>query len=33
MKSHDELELNAFVDGELSTDQQAEILEAMRADP
>lgn len=32
MKRHDDLELNAFVDGELSGDQQAEILEAMRDD-
>ena len=33
MKPSDEFELNAFVDGELSADQQAEWLEAMRADP
>jgi intracellular sulfur oxidation DsrE/DsrF family protein len=33
MKPDDELELNAFIDGELSADQQAEMLEAMRADP
>lgn len=33
MKPGDELELNAFIDGELSTDQQAEFLEAMRDDP
>jgi len=33
MKTCDELELNAFIDGELSTDQQAELLEAMRDDP
>lgn len=33
MKTNDELEVNAFVDGELSADQQAELLEAMRADP
>jgi len=33
MRSEDDLELNAFVDGELSHDQQAELLEAMRADP
>jgi len=33
MRSEDDLELNAFVDGELSTDQQAELLEAMRSDP
>ena len=33
MKSSDEFELNAFIDGELSTDQAAEMLEAMRADP
>jgi len=32
MKSSDELELNAYVDGELSADQQAELLEAMRDD-
>ena len=31
--SQDDLELNAFVDGELSHDQQAELLEAMRSDP
>lgn len=33
MKPSDELELNAFVDGELSPDQQAELLAAMRGDP
>lgn len=33
MRSIDDLELNAFIDGELSTGQQAELLEAMRADP
>jgi intracellular sulfur oxidation DsrE/DsrF family protein len=33
MKTNDELEVNAFIDGELSADQQAELLEAMRADP
>lgn len=33
MRSQDDLELNAFVDGELSPDQQAELLEAMRSDP
>jgi len=33
MTPHDDLELNAFVDGELSADQQAEMLEAMRTDP
>lgn len=33
MKPNDDLELHAFVDGELSTDQQAELLEAMREDP
>ena len=33
MKSDDDLELNAFTDGELSEDQQAELLEAMRNDP
>lgn len=33
MKPCDELELNAFIDGELSADQQAELLEAMRDDP
>jgi len=33
MRSEDDLELNAFVDGELSPDQQAELLEAMRNDP
>ncbi len=33
MRSEDDLELNAFVDGELSPDQQAELLEAMRSDP
>lgn len=33
MRSNDDMELNAFIDGELSTEQQAELLEAMRADP
>ena len=33
MRSENDLELNAFVDGELSPDQQAELLEAMRGDP
>ena len=33
MRSENDLELNAFVDGELSPDQQAELLEAMRSDP
>lgn len=33
MKPTDDLELNAFIDGELSADQQAEMLEAMRTDP
>ncbi len=33
MRSENDLELNAFVDGELSPDQQAELLEAMRVDP
>lgn len=33
MNANDDLELNAFVDGELSPDQQAEILEAFRQDP
>jgi len=33
MSPSDELEQNAFVDGELSPDQQAELLEAMREDP
>ena len=33
MRGTDELELNAFVDGELSADQQAELLDALRADP
>ena len=32
MKSNNELDLNAFIDGELSADQQAELLEAMRDD-
>lgn len=31
--SSDELELNAYVDGELDAEQQAEFLEAMRNDP
>ena len=33
MKETSDLELNAYVDGELSPDQQAELLEAMRDDP
>lgn len=33
MRSNDDLELNAYIDGELSTDQQAELLESMRDDP
>ncbi|MCB1791630.1 MAG: hypothetical protein KDJ27_02455 [Gammaproteobacteria bacterium] len=33
MSSSNELDLNAYVDGELSADQQAEFLEAMRSDP
>lgn len=33
MKPTDDLELNAYIDGELSADQQAEMLEAMRANP
>jgi intracellular sulfur oxidation DsrE/DsrF family protein len=33
MRPSDDLELNAFIDGELSADQQAEFLEAMREDP
>lgn len=33
MSSIDELDLNAYVDGELSADQQAEVLEAMRDNP
>lgn len=33
MNPHDELELHAYVDGELSADQQAEVLEAMQSDP
>lgn len=33
MRETDELELNAFVDRELSADQQAEFLEAINADP
>ncbi len=32
MTPNDEIEINAFVDGELSADQQAELLEAMRTD-
>ncbi len=32
MSSNDDLELNAYVDGELSNDQQAELLDAMRGD-
>jgi hypothetical protein len=32
MKSGDELELNAYLDGELSDDEQAELLEKMRTD-
>lgn len=33
MTRDDEIEINAFVDGELSADQQTELLEAMRVDP
>ncbi len=33
MKSGDEFELNAYLDGELSNDEQAELLEVMRTDP
>jgi len=33
MRSIDNLELNAYVDGELSPEQQAELLESMRSDP
>ena len=33
MRSEDDLELNAFIDGELSPDQQAELLQSMRSDP
>jgi intracellular sulfur oxidation DsrE/DsrF family protein len=33
MKPTDDLELNAYIDGELSQDQQAEMLEAMRETP
>lgn len=33
MKSNNELDLNAFIDGELSPDQQAELLESLRDDP
>jgi intracellular sulfur oxidation DsrE/DsrF family protein len=33
MKPNDEIEINAFIDGELSADQQAELLEAMQNDP
>lgn len=33
MNGEQELELNAYVDGELSADQQAELIEAMRDDP
>ena len=33
MRTNDDLELHAFVDGELSPDQQAEMLEPMRSDP
>ncbi|MGB5252470.1 MAG: hypothetical protein WBN68_07090 [Sedimenticolaceae bacterium] len=32
MKSGDEFELNAYLDGELSDDEQAELLEIMRTD-
>ena len=32
MKSGDELELNAYLDGELSDNEQAELLEKMRTD-
>ena len=33
MRSEDDLELNAYIDGELSPDQQAELLESMLSDP
>lgn len=33
MNSEDELELSAYVDGELTADQQAEFLELLRKDP
>ena len=33
MRSPNDMELNAYVDGELSADQEAEVLAAMRADP
>jgi intracellular sulfur oxidation DsrE/DsrF family protein len=33
MKSGDDLELNAYIDGELSPDQQAELLQSLRDDP
>ena len=33
MTTDDDLHLNAYVDGELSADQQAEMLDAMRRDP
>ena len=33
MNRNHELELNAYVDGELAADQQAEFLDAMREDP
>jgi intracellular sulfur oxidation DsrE/DsrF family protein len=33
MTENHDLELNAYIDGELSTDQQAELLQAMRDDP
>ncbi|MCP5416290.1 MAG: DsrE family protein [Chromatiaceae bacterium] len=33
MNFNDDLELNAYIDGELTPDQQAELLEAMRTDP
>ena len=33
MRSNDDMELNAYIDGELSPEQQAELLESMRANP
>jgi len=33
MRTIDDLELNAYIDGELSPDQQAELLQSMRNDP
>ncbi|MCB1759515.1 MAG: hypothetical protein KDI68_07005 [Gammaproteobacteria bacterium] len=33
MSFNDDLELNAYIDGELTSDRQAELLEAMRTDP